>query len=252
MTNFRLTLAYDGSRYNGWQRQGNTEHTIQGRIERVLSEMVGHAVEIHGAGRTDAGVHALAQVAHVKLNTALTPAEVQAYLTQYLPSDIAVTSCEEVDIRFHARLNACGKHYRYRIWNSAVPSVFERKYLFQYPGPLSLERMREGAPYLIGKHDFRSFCGNRRMKKSTVRTLHRIEVLRMGDEVRIELYGTGFLQNMVRILTGTLLEVGAGKRSPESLASVLESRDRTQAGATLPPQGLFLVSVDYGDKPGAF
>ncbi len=245
MVNFRLTIAYDGARYSGWQRQGNTGRTIQGRIEQALSEMAGHAVQIHGAGRTDAGVHALAQVAHVRLNTSRTPAEIQAYLTRYLPSDIAVTSCEAADERFHARLNACGKHYRYRIWNSEIPSVFERKYLFQYPAPLDDERMRQGAAHFIGTHDFRAFCANKRTKKSTVRTLHSIEILRLGSELRLELHGTGFLQHMVRILAGTLLETGAGTRSPDSLPAVLAGRDRAAAGITLPPQGLFLVSVDY-------
>lgn len=245
MTTFRLTIAYDGGRYCGWQRQGNTGDTIQGRIEQVLAQMVGHAVEIHGAGRTDAGVHALAQVAHVRLNTALSPAEVQAYLTRYLPGDIAVLRCETADERFHARLNARGKHYRYRIWNSAIPPVFERKYLFQYPDALDLERMRQGARLLCGTHDFRAFCANKRMKKSTVRTLYSLTAERLGEEVRLEFHGTGFLQHMVRILAGTLLEIGAGTRQPESLTAALESGDRARAGVTLPPQGLFLVSVDY-------
>ncbi len=245
MTNFRLTISYDGSRYSGWQRLGHTPDTIQGRIERVLAEMAGHAVEIHGAGRTDAGVHALAQVAHVRLNTRLSPAEVQAYLTRYLPGDIAVTGCEAVGERFHARLNARGKHYRYRIWNSPIPSVFERKYLYQYPGALDLERMRQGARLLCGTHDFRAFCSNRRIKKSTVRTLHSLTVERLGDEIRLDFHGTGFLYNMARILAGTLVELGAGSRSPESLTAALESGDRALAGVTLPPQGLFLVSVDY-------
>lgn len=249
MTNFRLTIAYDGSRYRGWQRQGNTRDTVQGKIEQALAEMTGHKVEIHGAGRTDAGVHALAQVAHVRLNTPKTPAEVQAYLTLYLPGDIAVTGCEAADERFHARLSARGKLYRYRIWNSAVPSVFERKYLFQYPDALDEDRMREGARLLCGTHDFRAFCSNRRMKKSTVRTLDRAEVLRLGDELRLEFHGDGFLYNMARILAGTLVEIGAGDREPESIPAAFESGDREAAGITLPPHGLFLVSVDYDGVP---
>lgn len=245
MTNFRMTIAYDGSRYNGWQRQGNTENTIQGRIEHVLAEMTGHAVEIHGAGRTDAGVHALAQVAHVKLNTEMTADEVRAYLTRYLPGDIAVTTCETAGERFHARLNAKGKRYRYRVWNSETPNVFERKYLYQYPGALDLGRMRRGAALLIGTHDFRAFQSNKRMKKSTVRTIHSIEIRRMGGEVRLDFHGTGFLYNMVRILAGTLLEIGAGERAIESIPAALESGDRADAGATLPAQGLTLVAVEY-------
>lgn len=245
MTNFRITVAYDGSRYGGWQRLGGQDNTIQGKLEHVLSEMTGHRVEIHGAGRTDAGVHARGQIAHFRIETEKTPDEIRAYLNRYLPEDIAVTACDAVDDRFHARLNAKAKRYVYRIWNSATPNVFERKYLCRWEAPLDLERMQAGAARLVGEHDFKAFCGNKRMKKSTVRTIYELRVERIGDEVRLTFYGTGFLQYMVRILTGTLVEIGEGKRAPEEIDEILASRDRAQAGITMPPQGLTLDEVIY-------
>ena len=245
MTNFRITVAYDGSRYGGWQRLGGQDNTIQGKLEHVLSEMTGHRVEIHGAGRTDAGVHARGQVAHFRIETEKTPDEIRAYLNRYLPEDIAVTACDAVDDRFHARLNAKAKRYIYRIWNSATPNVFERKYLCRWEAPLDLERMQAGAARLVGEHDFKAFCGNKRMKKSTVRTIYELRIERIGDEVRLTFYGTGFLQYMVRILTGTLVEIGEGKRAPEEIDEILASRDRAQAGITMPPQGLTLDEVIY-------
>lgn len=247
MQNFQITIAYDGSRYHGWQRLKN-EQTIQGKIESVLSEMLGHQVEIHGAGRTDAGVHAHAQIAHFKIQTDYTPEEIAAYLNRYLPEDIAVTGCIYAEERFHARLNATGKCYQYRIWNSNVPNVFERKYLYRMEEMLDVEKMQEAAAYLIGRHDFRAFCGNKKMKKSTVRTLYRADVEKIGCEVRMTFEATGFLQNMVRILAGTLMEVGLGKRPPSDVRRVLESGERAQAGITMPPQGLVLDEVFYGTE----
>lgn len=249
MTNFRIQVAYDGSRYNGWQRLGDTDNTIQCKIERVLGEMLGHKVEIFGAGRTDAGVHAHAQIAHFKINTEMTAEEVRAYLNHYLPEDIAVLDCAAVDERFHARLNAVGKRYVYRIWNSDTPNVFERKYLYRMEQPLDLDAMRKGAARLVGRHDFKAFCGNRKMKKSTIREIYRIDVERLGDEVRLTFVGSGFLYNMVRILTGTLVEIGEGKRSPAEIDALFDSRDRLLAGVTMPPQGLTLAQVYYERRP---
>lgn len=244
MQNFQITIAYDGSRYHGWQRLKNAQ-TIQGKIESVLSQMLAHQVEIHGAGRTDAGVHANAQTAHFKIQTDRTPSEIAAYLNQYLPEDIAVTACTYAEERFHARLNATGKRYLYRIWNHAVPNVFERKYLYRMEEPLDIGKMREATAYLIGRHDFRAFCGNHKMKKSTIRTLYRADIEKIGCEVRMIFEGTGFLQNMVRILAGTLMEVGAGKRPPSDMCRILESGVRAETGITMPPQGLILDAVFY-------
>ena len=243
--NVKLTIQYDGTRYDGWQRQGNTDNTLQGRLEGVLSRMVGKPVEIQGAGRTDAGVHARGQVASVHLPEGYTPQEVQNYLNRYLPEDVAVVDVVEVGERFHARLSATGKEYRYHIRMGSVPDVFARKYQYRVEEPLDIPAMERAAGYLTGKHDFRSFCGNRRFKKSTVREVFHIGVEVCGSDLTLVYRGDGFLYNMVRILTGTLLEVGLGQRPPESMVDILEARERTAAGKTAPAQGLVLQEVYY-------
>ena len=243
--NYKLTLQYDGGRYDGWQRQGNTANTIQAKLEDVLSRLAGERVEVHGAGRTDAGVHALGQTASVRLPGERPAAEVMAYANRYLPEDIAVTAAETADGRFHARLSAKGKVYRYRLRLGAVPDVFARKYQYRVEEPLDLDAMARAAELLCGRHDYRSFCANKRYKKSTVRTVTAIELARHGDELTLTFRGEGFLYNMVRILTGTLLEVGLGKRPAEDMPAVLAARDRAAAGFTAPAQGLTLVEVIY-------
>ena len=243
--NYKLTIQYDGSRYDGWQKQGNTDNTIQGKLESVLSRMVGVPVEIHGAGRTDAGVHAQGQVASVKLPGNRSAAEILNELNRWLPEDIAVIAVEEADERFHARLSATGKIYCYRLRLGGIPDVFHRKYQYRFEEPLDLTAMEQAAAALTGTHDFRAFCANKRYKKSTVRTVHSIRLDRDGSDLTIRFEGDGFLYHMVRILTGTLLEVGQGLRAPEDMADILESLDRTQAGKTAPAQGLTLVEVLY-------
>ncbi len=246
MKNFRLTIQYDGGRYNGWQRQGNTDKTIQGKLEQILSRMAEHTVTINGAGRTDAGVHAQAQIASFQLETALTAQQVMHYLNTYLPADIAVTACDEMPERFHARLHAMAKCYRYRLCDGGVPDVFTRRYVCAWPRELNLEVMRIAAGQLMGTHDFRAFSSvNKRYKKSTVRTITRLDIRRVGAEVQFLFEGTGFLYHMVRILTGTLVEVGEGKRDPHSMQTILDSLDRQQAGMMMPPHGLILEQVLY-------
>jgi tRNA pseudouridine38-40 synthase len=243
--NYKLTLQYDGSRYDGWQKQGNTGNTIQGKLEETLSRLCGVPVEVHGAGRTDAGVHALGQIASAHLPDGVDAAELSAALNHYLPEDIAVTALEKADERFHARLSAKGKVYRYSIRMGNTPDVFRRKYQYRVEEPLDLSAMRQAAALLTGTHDFRAFCSNKRYKKSTVRTIHSIRIAMDGPDLTITFHGNGFLYNMVRILTGTLLEVGTGKRSVESVAEALASRDRTKAGFTAPARGLALAEVRY-------
>lgn len=244
--NYKLTLQYDGGRYDGWQKQGNTDNTIQGRLEGVLSRMAGCPVEVHGAGRTDAGVHATAQVASVKLPGSRPAGELMAELNRYLPEDIAVVAAEEADGRFHARLNAVGKVYRYRLRLGSVPDVFGRKYCWRIEQPLDTEAMARAAARLTGTHDYRSFCSNKRYKKSTVRTVHVIDMERREAELDLVFRGDGFLYHMVRILTGTLVEVGLGRRLPEDMDGILAALDRTAAGRTAPAQGLILERVEYG------
>ena len=243
--NYKLTIQYDGSRYDGWQKQGNTDNTIQGKLEAILSRLAGEPVEIHGAGRTDAGVHAEGQVASFKLPGARTAAEVKEYLNRYLPEDIAVVAAEEADDRFHARLSAKGKVYHYELRLGDTPDVFHRKFQYRVEALLDVEAMREAAEKLCGTHDFRAFCANKRYKKSTVRTVYSIRMEQEGGNLTITYHGDGFLYNMVRILTGTLIEVGQGIRKPEEMPEILASLDRTQAGKTAPAQGLCLEKVEY-------
>ena len=245
MKNYKLTIQYDGSRYSGWQVQGNTGNTIQGKLQSVLGQLDGAPVEVQGSGRTDAGVHARGQVASVKLASEPECARLIAYCAQFLPRDIAVVDAQEAPERFHARLNARSKCYVYRIWNSPIPNVFERKYLCQLEEPLDPEAMAQGAALLVGTHDFRSFCGLRRFKKSTVRRIDAIQVERLGAEIRLTYTGNGFLNQMVRLITGALVETGLGLYPPEHSAHILAAKDRSAAGRVMPPEGLCLESVTY-------
>ena len=243
--NYKLLLQYDGTKLNGWQKQGNTDNTIQGKLEAILEKMYGMYVEIHGSGRTDAGVHALGQVANFHAPEMFSLEEILNTLNEYLSKDIRVLSVEEVDERFHARLTAKGKTYEYRIDNGKIANVFQRKFTMREENPLDLEAMRAAAVQFLGTHDFKTFCANKKMKKSTVRTITSIEIKEMDGIVSIRYTGNGFLYNMVRILTGTLIEVGRGKRKPAEMGDVIGAKDRGAAGFTAPAQGLFLVEVDY-------
>ena len=242
--NYKLTVAYDGSRYYGWEHQPD-KPTIQGKLEDVLSRMTDAPVDVIGAGRTDAGVHAKAMTASAVLDTALSPEDIRNYMNRYLPDDICVREVRAASERFHARYKAVGKTYCYTCYVGALKPVFDRKYVLTLDGVPDVAAMQRAAALLVGEHDFKSFCGNPKMKKSTVRLVDRIEIVQKRDYLYLNFHGTGFLQNMVRILVGTLLEVGFGKRPAEQMPAILESRDRTQAGYTVPPQGLCLVKVDY-------
>lgn len=248
--NIRLLLEYDGTRYDGWQKQGNTENTIQGKLEAVLSKWAGAPVEVHGSGRTDAGVHARGQTAnfHIDGRVCPTPEAAMEYLNRYLPEDIRVLEAREAPERFHSRLSAVRKTYAYYVETSDKKQVFERKYVYGLGAVPDLDAMRRAAGYLMGEHDFKSFCSNRRMKKSTVRRLEHVEIVKDGTKLVFRYTGNGFLYNMVRILTGTLLEVGLGKRSPEEMPEILAAKKREAAGMTVPPEGLFLMSVEYEGK----
>lgn len=245
MTNYKIIIQYDGTRYRGWQALGSTELTIQGKIQAVISELAESPVEITGSGRTDAGVHAKGQVANFHMKGGFTEQEILHYLNRYLPEDIAVLSVEQADERFHSRYQAKEKTYLYRIHTGEIPNVFERKYMYCYDKTLLTGRMREAAEYLTGTHDFKAFCGNRKMKKSSVRTIYKIRIAETEDEIQIFFTGNGFLQNMVRIITGTLIEVGDGRRKPQEIKEILESGRREEAGYTVPACGLTLLGVKY-------
>lgn len=245
MRNFKFILQYEGSRYQGWQKQETTDNTIQGKLEKLLSLMCGEKVEVQGSGRTDAGVHALAQVANAHMNTDMTVEEILSYMNQYLPEDIGVISVTEVPERFHSRLNAKGKTYSYQIINGKIPHVFLRRYAHVVEEPLNLGAMKCAAEFLLGTHDFKSFTSTKKGKKSTVRTINKISIEKQEDVIKITYEGDGFLYHMVRILTGTLLEVGLGKRVPEEIPEVLAACDRERAGVLVPAKGLTLVEVRY-------
>ena len=208
MRNIRLDICYDGTRYRGWQRLPGKDDTLQGKLETTLSRLLGEQIEISGSGRTDAGVHARGQVANFHTESTMPCAEILAGLRRYLPEDIGIYSCKDVSPRFHARLNAKEKTYRYRIWNSDMPCVFDRRFVTVLPEELDVEAMRSAAAHLLGEHDFSAFCGNPKFKKSTVRYIRSIEIQRQGEELRLEITGNGFLHKMVRIIVGALVEVG--------------------------------------------
>ena len=252
MNNYKLILQYDGTRYSGWQKQGNTDNTIQAKLETIAGKLTGTPTDVNGSGRTDAGVHALGQVANFRCEKIFADTDyIRDYFNHALPMDIRVISVEEAPTRFHARLNAKEKHYRYVIDNAVVPDVFERRYAARIPVEheprisYDIAEMKKAAAYLTGEHDFKSFCDNRHMKKSTVRTIRDVRIANDNDRITLDFYGNGFLYHMVRILTGTLLEVGSGQRSAGDIPRILQSLDRREAGFTAPAPGLFLVEVKY-------
>ena len=242
--NIRLLICYDGTRYKGWQRLSGVENTIQGKLEQTLSKFLDEEIEISGSGRTDAGAHAVGQVANFHCESELSCEEILSGLRRYLPEDIGIESCQEASPRFHARLNCKSKTYRYRIWNSDKPCVFQRRFVYVMPEQLNIEKMREAAGHFVGEHDFSAFCANKKMKKSTVRRIDDIAITREGEELVLSFTGDGFLYNMVRIMVGTLIEVGLGKRSVESVCRLFGGK-REEAGYLVPAQGLCLMEVNY-------
>ena len=271
--NIKLIISYDGTRYFGWEHQPNTDMTIQGKLENVLNMMLTSeegkktgdvtgsiektadgtvdaaefvkGVTVIGAGRTDAGVHARAMTANVILDTEKTCDEILAYMNRYLPEDISVNKVSEASAHFHSRYNAKGKTYRYTCWYGDTKPVFDRKYTSVLDKKPDVEKMREAAELLVGMHDYKSFCGNPKMKKSTVRVVDNIQIEESGNYIRFYYHGNGFLQNMVRIMTGTLLEVGFGKKKPEDIPGIIEGKNRQLAGFTAEAKGLTLMKVDY-------
>lgn len=244
MYNYKITVQYDGTRYNGWQKQGNTQNTIQEKFENVLSKMCGETVEIIASGRTDAGVHALSQTANFKCSRDFEPDEIKSYINHYLPSDILVTSVCRAGERFHSRLNAVSKTYEYII-ATQKPDVFIRKYVYRAEEVPDVSKMKSASRLFVGTHDFKGFSSLGKTKKSTVRTINSIDIFAEDALIRIRINGDGFLYNMVRIICGTLYEIGIGRLDESVISGVFDDGMRRNAGVTLPACGLKLVEVFY-------
>jgi tRNA pseudouridine38-40 synthase len=242
--NFRLIIEYDGGAYHGWQRQ-SSDSSIQSEIEKALCLVTGQKIAVIGSGRTDAGVHAIAQSACFRCDTPLTPDIFHKALNALLPSDIVIKACESAEIGFHARYDVKSKRYRYCILNRSVASAIGRQYSWHIKKPLDLAAMQHAGSCLLGIHDFKAFQGEGTPVRSTVREIFFFGIDRRDDLIDIEVEGNGFLRFMVRNIVGTLVDVGKGKITPEEFKQILESRDRGRAGITAPPHGLFLVRVSY-------
>ena len=244
MRTIKITVSYDGTKYRGWQRLGDSDKTIQGKIEAVLTRCTGEKIEIHGSGRTDAGAHAYAQVAHFKTRSEVTCQTILEFAYTYLPNDIVIFNAEEMADNFHARLHAKRKRYIYRIDNGQYPNVFERHYAWHVAEKLNIEEMRTAALSFLGKHDFTSFTSDK-AKNKAMRTIYTAEIVENEHCVEIIFEGDGFLYNMVRIMAGTLIEIGWGERYADCIDAMLEAKSRQFAGQTAPAHGLFLDSVSY-------
>ena len=244
MRNLRLDICYEGTRYRGWQRLSGTDNTIQAKLEQTLTRILNEPIEVSASGRTDAGTHASGQVVSFRCNSAMSCEEILQNLRRYLPEDIGIYSCKNASERFHARLNAKTKTYTYRLWNSVKPCIFERKFVHKDSRPVNVALMAKAATDFLGEHDFSAFCANKNMKKSTVRYIHRFDIVQVGDEIRFTVTGNGFLYHMVRIMVGTLLEIGRGERPADSIPTLFGA-NRAEAGELVPACGLCLMEVSY-------
>ncbi|MBH1940815.1 tRNA pseudouridine(38-40) synthase TruA [Mobilitalea sibirica] len=245
MYNYKLLIQYDGGRYKGWQRLGNGENTIQGKIEYVLSELIGEPTEIIGCSRTDAGVHALTQVANFKTSKEFSGNDIMKYLNHYLPQDISVIEVATVSEDFHARYHAKEKTYLYRIWNREYTNPFMRKYSMHIEDKLDITLMEEAASYFIGAHDFTAYTNAKTKKKSMVREIYSIKIHEEEGFINIRIRGNAFLYNMVRRMVGTLIEVGLGKCEPNEIPKIIEAKQRNQTGDMAQACGLYLENIQY-------
>lgn len=244
MRNIKLTIEYDGKKFGGWQKQPN-ELNIQGEIEQAIKQITGEDVELNASGRTDSGVHALGQVANFKTNSNLEIEKFAVAINSKLKKSIVIKKAEEVPENFHARYNCKGKKYRYIINNSYQGTAIYRDLECHIPQKLDVEKMQEGIKFFEGKHDFKGFKASGTSGKSTIREIYKAEVKQEGERIIIELTGNGFMYNMVRIISGTIVDVGLGKISPNQIPDIINAKDRTKAGKTLPASGLYLVEVYY-------
>ncbi|KXG74750.1 tRNA pseudouridine(38-40) synthase TruA [Thermotalea metallivorans] len=244
MKNVKLTIEYDGTGFHGWQRQ-EKERTVQEEIEKALSKIIKKKIVVHGSGRTDAGVHAMGQVANFVETFSIPVEKIPLAANALLPDDVAIKEAVEVDMKFHARYSATGKKYIYKIYNSSLRSPLYRNYAYFVPNVLHMEAIKEASKFFWGEHDFYAFMASGSNVKDTVRRIDSLHVYREGEIMTIEVAGNGFLYNMVRIIAGTLVDVGKGKILSKDIPQIILSKDRTRAGHTAPPQGLYLAEVFY-------
>ena len=244
MRNIKLTIEYDGKEFHGWQKQPNRLN-IQGEIEKAIEHVTGEKVELIASGRTDAGVHALGQIANFKTNSEFPIEKLPIAINSQVRRAIRIQNAEEVEENFHSRFSCKKKTYRYVIDNSKYGSAIYRNISYHIPLKLNVENMKKAISYFIGEHDFKAFKSSGTSSKSSVRTIFNAQIITEGNYIIIELTGNGFLYNMVRIISGTLVEVGLDKIKPEEIPEIIESKDRSNAGKTLPPHGLMLVRVVY-------
>lgn len=245
MYNYKLTVQYDGGRYKGWQRLGNDDNTIQGKIENVLLQMAEEKIALIGCSRTDAGVHAFAQIANFKTNKRLLEDDIMHYLNHYLPQDISILEVQFVPDHFHSRYNAKAKTYLYKIWNKEYSNPFMRKYSMHIEKTLDIAAMKRASGYFIGAHDFTAFSNAKSKKKSMVRELYAIDIVDEDGLIRIRVKGDGFLYNMVRWIAGTLIDVGLGIFKADEIPGIIDSKERNKTGHLADAQGLYLESIEY-------
>lgn len=244
MRNIKLTIEYDGRKFGGWQKQP-TKLNIQGEIEQAIKEITGEEIELTASGRTDAGVHSLGQVANFKTNSQIEIEKFAMAINSKLKKSIVVKKAEEVDIDFHARYKCKGKKYRYIINNSREGTAIYREFEYHIPKKLDINKMKQAIKYFEGEHDFKGFRASGTSSKNSIRTIYKAEIKENGERIITELTGNGFMYNMVRIIVGTLVDVGLGKINPEEINDIINSKDRKRAGKTLPAHGLYLVEVYY-------
>ena len=244
MRNIKLTIEYDGKKFGGWQKQP-TKLNIQGEIEQAIKEITGEEIELTASGRTDSGVHSLGQVANFKINSSIETQKIPFAINSKLKKSIVIKKAEEVEESFHARYNCKGKKYKYVINNSVQGTAIYRGLECHIPQKLDIEKMQEAIKHFEGEHDFKGFRASGTSSKSSVRTIYKAEVFQDGERIIIELTGNGFMYNMVRIISGTIVDVGLGKIEPNEIPEIIKSGDRSKAGKTLPAHGLYLVEVYY-------
>ena len=244
MARIKIKIAYKGTNYNGWQIQPNGM-TVQEEIQNALKKITKENIVIHGSGRTDSGVHAHGQIAHFDTQSTIPPKRFYKALNSHLPMDIRVVDSELVEADFHSRFSAIGKYYRYGIYLGEVSDPFLDSYYWHIDYPINLEKMEEALPYFVGTKDFRGFMASGSMVQDTTRTINKIQMTQQENRIHLDFWGNGFLYNMVRIITGTLIEVGRGSLTPEAIEPLIQSKERSKAGKTAPARGLFLEEVFY-------